>query len=237
MLVGITTTYESEYNYERANVEYLASVQKAGGIPVLISPNRSCTPKAIRDYAARIVGTIDALILSGGDDIEPAWYQKTKSRSCSTDDNIRDAFEIALAEAAYSCDLPTLGICRGMQVMNVAMGGTLFSDLNANGVSLFNHLQEPPYDAPKHNVTLTPESPLAALFGYKELCVNSMHHQAINKLSREFLVAGISTSDDVIEAIWAPSRTFFLGVQWHPEYLAAHGAIFNALLRSAQNEK
>ncbi|WP_304426288.1 gamma-glutamyl-gamma-aminobutyrate hydrolase family protein [uncultured Adlercreutzia sp.] len=149
----------------------------------------------------------------------------------------RDGFELELARLAWERDLPTLGICRGMQVMNVALGGSLYRDLYNCGITERGHRQEPPYDNPTDEVVVAQGSLLAYALGAEEpLAINSMHHQGIDHIAAPLIVSARAT-DRVIEAVEDPRKSFYLGVQWHPEYLDLHRGIFSALasaVRSAQ---
>lgn len=145
----------------------------------------------------------------------------------------RDGFELELARLAHERNIPCLGICRGMQVMNVALGGSLYRDLYNCGVTEEQHRQQPPYYGLTHTVDIARESLLqdaAGTAGTFE--VNSMHHQGIDHVAPELRVSARS-DDGVVEAVEDDGRAFYLGVQWHPEYLDAHSGIFDALATAA----
>ena len=141
----------------------------------------------------------------------------------------RDGFELELARLAHERSLPTLGICRGMQVMNVALGGSLYRDLNNCGVTEKQHRQNPPYhERISHKVTIAKGSLLESVVSASgNFEVNSMHHQGVDHVAPALLVAARS-EDRVVEAVEDPAKPFFLGVQWHPEYLDRHHGLFNA---------
>lgn len=147
----------------------------------------------------------------------------------------RDGFELELAHLAHERNLPTLGICRGMQVLNVALGGSLYRDLYNCGVTEERHRQQPPYYGLTHQVTIVQGSLLESTVGATGLFdVNSMHHQGIDHVAPALRVAARST-DNVIEAVEDPTKPFFLGVQWHPEYLDRHDGLFSALATAARS--
>ena len=147
----------------------------------------------------------------------------------------RDGFELELARLAHERQLPCLGICRGMQVMNVALGGSLYRDLYNCGVTERGHRQEPPYDRTTDTVTIAPNTLLAAsLEAEGPFAVNSMHHQGIDHVAEGLTVAARS-GDGVVEAVEDPRRRFYLGVQWHPEYLDRHRGLFAALVDAARS--
>ena len=140
----------------------------------------------------------------------------------------RDGFELELARLAWERNMPTLGICRGMQVMNVALGGSLYRDLYNCGITEKVHRQEPPYDRTTDEATIAKDSLLAAVLGTDHVATNSMHHQGIDHVADPLLVSA-RANDRVVEAVEDPRKLFYLGVQWHPEYLDEHHGIFNAL--------
>ena len=147
----------------------------------------------------------------------------------------RDGFELELARLAHERSLPTLGICRGMQVMNVALGGSLYRDLYNCGVTEAQHRQNPPYYGISHQVTIAKGSLLESVVSPSgDFEVNSMHHQGVDHVAPGLLVAARS-EDRVVEAVEDPAKPFFLGVQWHPEYLDHHHGLFNALAAAANS--
>ena len=147
----------------------------------------------------------------------------------------RDGFELELARLAHERSLPTLGICRGMQVMNVALGGSLYRDLYNCGVTEKQHRQNPPYYGISHKVTIAKGSLLESVVSASgDFEVNSMHHQGVDHVAPALLVAARS-EDRVVEAVEDPAKPFFLGVQWHPEYLDRHHGLFNALAAAAHH--
>lgn len=231
MIIGITTTYEDKGNHpiERVTVEYLRSVEQAGGIPILLPPQ----PLPAIAIAA-MLERIDGLLLTGGGDIDPAWYTTGEiAEEVTGVSSKRDEFEFSLAKAAYAVNMPTLGICRGMQVMNVAFGGSLYQDLVSGGMTKDNHVQQPPFDIMDHHVELAEDSRLSSLFGGKsEIMTNSMHHQGVRVAAPNFRFNARS-ADGVVEGIEDASKAFFLGVQWHPEYLASNGVLFEAFCAEA----
>ncbi|MEY8461266.1 gamma-glutamyl-gamma-aminobutyrate hydrolase family protein [Eggerthellaceae bacterium 24-137] len=146
----------------------------------------------------------------------------------------RDGFELELAALAHERHIPCLGICRGMQVMNVALGGSLYRDLYNCGVTEVGHRQEPPYDRTTDTVTIATGSLLATVLGASgSFAVNSMHHQGIDHVAEGLLVAARS-GDRVVEAVEDPLLPFYLGVQWHPEYLDHCRGVFNALAAAGE---
>jgi putative glutamine amidotransferase len=233
-LIGITTgrdTKRSEFYSVRH--EYVRSVERAGGLPVVLVPG---DPALLAPLLARL----DGLVVTGGVDVAPALYGQDPHPTVTAVSDERDLFEIALVREAILRDLPLLGICRGMQVMNVALGGTLIQDLPAlvgTGVS-HDHTVEG-RDAVAHAVSVAPGCRLASLVGAGELAVNSFHHQAVERLG-EGLVETARAPDGVIEAMELPRSRFAVAVQWHPESFwrdfERFGELFRGLVRSADEK-
>lgn len=191
---------------------YVAAIQTAGGMAVMIPPD----PELERD-PDQILDQLDGLILAGGADIDPATYGEDPHPETGKTVPERDSFEIALARRACERDLPVLGICRGMQLLNVAFGGTLLQHLPEE-FGHEDHRRVPgSFDGSDHDVRLTVGSLAARAAGEEVHVTKSHHHQGIAELGDGLQVTGVSTIDDLPEAIEAPGRRFVLGVQWHPE--------------------
>jgi putative glutamine amidotransferase len=191
---------------------YADAVQRAGGIALLLPPDAS----AVED-PDEILDLLDGLILAGGADIDPAAYGAERHAETHGTNPERDAFEIALAQRAIERDMPFLGICRGMQLLNVARGGTLLQHLpESHGHE--EHRRTPgTFEGADHLVHLEPESLAARAAGEELHNTLSHHHQAVDRVGDGLAVTGRSDIDDVPEAVELPDRRFVLGVQWHPE--------------------
>src|SRR3954468_10666745 len=192
--------------------EYSDAVQRAGGIALLLPPDARAT-----EQPDELLDLLDGLILAGGSDIDPAAYGEVTHAETINTNPERDAFEIALAEAAIARDLPFLGICRGMQVLNVARGGTLLQHLpESHGHD--DHRRNPgSFDGADHLVRLDAGSPPARAAGEARHRTLSHHHQGVDRVGDGLVVTGHSELDDLPEAVELPDRRFVLGVQWHPE--------------------
>jgi len=208
---------------------YVEAVDAAGGVALPLPSRPGSAPE--------LVALCDALVVTGGDfDIDPGFYGEARRPGCGPALEERTAFELELTRLALAGDLPLLGVCGGMQLLSVALGGTLHQDLVAD-LGLSGHAQPAPKDRPSHAVAVAPGTLLAGLVGAGELLVNSTHHQAVREPGRGVAVSA-RAPDGVIEAIEVPDRRFALGVQWHPEAVARHearhAAIYAGLVAAAR---
>lgn len=234
-LIGIST---SELRYSPGNREaqqadperrelalglkYLDAVEAVGGVPVILAP---IPPEALDALLDRLSG----IVLSGGPDLHPSAYGHDEHPELGPTEPDLDRFEISLVRRADARRLPTLGVCRGAQVLNVARGGTLHQHLPG-------HRQSEPGNETTHDVRLRERSNVSCLLGRTQLDVNSFHHQAIDRLGDGLRIAGRS-EDGLIEAIEDPGRDFVVGVQWHAECLVeddTHRRLFSALVDAAR---
>jgi putative glutamine amidotransferase len=217
------------------NSAYVRSVVAAGGVPVILSPLMGPS------VAGRALIGMDGLVLTGGEDMDPAWYGAEPSPHLNPPSRERDIFELALFATARQLELPILGICRGIQLVNVAMGGSLYQDLPTERPGAVEHNPATDRAARSHGVRLAQGSRAAEALGTTELVVNSFHHQAIRDLAPGLIATGWS-DDGLIEAAeGAPDAPWLLTVQWHPEemYVDAHApehGLFKALIEQAGKE-
>jgi putative glutamine amidotransferase len=168
----------------------------------------------VDDYAH----ALDGLVLQGGADIHPSAYGETPHAQLGPTDSVRDRFELDLVRAFVGAGKPVLGICRGMQLLNVACGGTLYQDVNACGITPHEHVRAGVHEDHAHELEIDPESRLAAIYPERERAqVNSIHHQSVKDLGAG-LVIEAKAPDGVVEAIRLADADFVVGVQWHPEY-------------------
>jgi putative glutamine amidotransferase len=216
------------------NVGYVKRVVQAGGLPLVLSP--ALGP----DRAAEALAGMDGLLLSGGADIAPERYGTAPSPQLGTVEPERDAFELALFAAAQARGLPVLAICRGLQLVNVAAGGTLWQDLPSERPGTVNHQQAEPRSVRTHDVRVERGSRTERFLGVDALQTNSMHHQAIRDLG-EGLVATGWAADGIIEAVESNGDGHWLvGVQWHPEDLGDGGpddGLFRAFVTAAAGRR
>jgi putative glutamine amidotransferase len=192
---------------------YIAAIQRAGGLAVMIPPD----PAFGRD-PDQILDQIDGLILAGGNDIDPAAYGEAPDPTVTETVPERDDSELALVRRAWDRDIPVLGICRGMQLLNVARGGTLLQHLPDEVGHADHRINPGSFDGADHDVRLDPQSLAARAAGEEVHVTKSHHHQGIDVVGSGLSVTGHSAlGDDLPEAVEAPERRFVLGVQWHPE--------------------
>ncbi len=177
------------------------------------------------------INEVDGLLLTGGDDVDPELFGRPDLRKKSNGINRkRDEFEIEVIQRALDIDLPILGVCRGMQVVNVALGGTLHADVETDG---FKPHTSPPGGVMTHEISIEPNSLLSGIAGGLTQNVNSYHHQAVDKLGKGLMKVAVSTDDGVVEAAeWSlkEGMSFLLLVQWHPERTHNGGETFSANL-------
>ena len=242
-IIGITGTLKEDSDtvaerplgrFIRADLDYVEGVVGAGGVPVVLPP--------IGDEraAGSVVQSLDGLLLSGGSDLDPGYYGEEPDPELGPTIPERDAFEMALVGLALRRGIPIFGICRGMQVLNVALGGTLYQDLPSQwDGDVLKHRQAIPKWQPSHEVGVDEGSYIAEVMGRDVVKVNSYHHQGIKDLAQGLVVTGRST-DGVVEAVESGdfSERWLLGVQWHAEAMRGAGpqqeSLFEAHVSAAE---
>jgi putative glutamine amidotransferase len=228
-VIGVTATLREDIEsvagrplgrFVRADMDYVEGVAEAGGAPVVLPPVASSRA------AESLLDGLDGLLLSGGSDLDPGYYGEEPVQELGVTVPERDAFEMTLLEHALRRGMPIFGICRGMQVLNVALGGTLYQDLPSqmDHMVLLGHRQETPKWRPTHEVEVEGSSKVGQIMGVEELKVNSYHHQGIKDLAKGLVVSAVSP-DGVIEAVEFRdfSERWLVGVQWHAEAMRAAG--------------
>lgn len=240
-LIGVSTSVTVDKYPERAyvNAAYLNAVQQAGGVPVPLPPQLGA------DERAEILRRLDGVLLTGGGDVDPARFSEPRHPTTVDVSAARDGLEIDLTRWALEAHVPLLAICRGLQVLNVALGGSLHQDIPSEPGSPLDHsqaeLQTRARHQPTHHVKVQEGSRLAAILGALELDVNSFHHQAIKRLGRG-LEDVAWAPDGIIEGVeFGDDAPFVVGVQWHPEELAGHDLaarnLFAALVGRARERR
>ncbi len=233
-LVGVTTSITVGQTPERAyvNSAYLHAVQQAGGVPVLLPPQLS------KASLERLVRGLDALLLTGGGDVDPATFGEAPHPTLYEVAPARDALETQVTLIALEKKTPLLAICRGIQVLNVVLGGSLHQDVATEPGTQIQHSQKEAREQTTHKVTVTPRSRLGRVLGAEDLEVNSFHHQVIKSLGRG-LVPVAWAPDKLVEGVELDDDSqFVLGVQWHPEHLVGNSEparrLFSALVTAAR---
>jgi putative glutamine amidotransferase len=234
-LIGLTTYREQartgvwDTEFALLHNVYVDCVAQAGGVPVLLPPPGEASAA---DAADRLAGTLGALILTGGSDVDPARYQQQPHEQTKLTRPWRDEWELCLLDRALAAGLPVLGICRGAQLLNVALGGTLDQHV-PDTVGHRGHSPAPGVFG-QTRVTTAPGSETRGLLG-PEVTVACYHHQAIGKLAPGLEISG-TAEDGTIEAVERPGRQFVLAVQWHPEQVGTDLRLFQALVTAASRE-
>ncbi len=188
--------------------KYYKSLQKSGAEVILLPP---VVEKSSID---RYLNIVDAIVLPGGGDVDPRYQNEDPSPKLGMINPLRDKFELMIAKAAYNRKIPVLGICRGLQVMVIALGGKIYQDIS--DIGKIQHVQTAPRWATSHKITVEKSSILFKLTKNETYFTNSFHHQSIKELPKE-LKATAYTSDNIIEAIESADDRLYIGVQWHPE--------------------
>jgi putative glutamine amidotransferase len=220
--------------FVRTDFEYVKAVAEAGGVPVIVPPSLSLRA------AEPLLDRVDGLLLSGGPDLHPGYYGEEAIPELGTTIPEWDALEMALLRLALKRGMPIFGICRGMQILNVALGGTLYQDVPSQfGANVINHWQTTPRCHSTHEVEVLDESYLAKITDRQTVEVNSYHHQGVKDLGGTLAVAARS-ADGLIEALESRdfSEHWLVGVQWHPEGMrdigSGHRNLFEAHVCAAE---
>ena len=211
-VIGICPLYDDEKKSVWMLPQYQTMLEKEGACPFIFPYCED--PKVLE----QLLQMCDGILLTGGQDVDPVLYQADKSSKCGEINHIRDNMDLYLLKRAIELDKSVLGICRGVQLMNVYYGGTLYQDLPSEHKSSTEHHMHSPYDRAVHEVSISDKSLLETILGKDKIQVNSYHHQAIKALGTELKIAAIS-EDNLIEAVFSDKHKFMLGVQWHPEFL------------------
>ena len=226
--IGITTfcAQEGLRRYCKVLQNYFEAVCAAGGVPLLIPPcSKGLNPEDFLEY-------VDGILFSGGEDVSPLTYNENPLKELGATNLERDRWEIALYKAAVGRNLPVLGICRGIQIMNVAEGGSLYQDINVQTKSTLGHFPDQmPMESLHHFIEIKKESKLHQVYQRERLLVNSFHHQAVKEPGAVFNITARS-GDGIIEAFERPDRDFVLGLQFHAEALPKLDAFYLAPFKS-----
>lgn len=229
MLIGVTPQSRNTEGLFRTKIwgllePYLRALESQGASIVILPPQAD-------DKLPGLLGRLDGVLLPGGVDVDPAHFGEEPMPEMGEVSPKRDALELFVARYTAQHGIPTLGICRGIQVMNVALGGSLYQDLPTQGFRTVQHSQKSEPPALGHRLEQTEQSPLSKLFAPR-FRVNSYHHQAIKNLAPGLRAVAVAP-DGIVEAVVLEGHPFYLGVQWHPELLPEQWGIFGLLLEAA----
>lgn len=210
-IIGLIPLYDDKLSSYWMLPGYMKAIEEAGGAPFML-PLSTDT-----DVLDRLFDICDGLLITGGHDISPALYGEAPLECCGTLCPDRDFMEEYLFSRAMEKDLPVFGICRGIQIMNALLGGSLYQHLPLQHPSGISHSMTPPYDKPVHTVDVPCGTMLSGIIGSGTHSVNSYHHQAVKELASAAVCEAIS-EDGLVEALSVKGKRFMLAVQWHPEF-------------------
>ncbi len=211
-MIGVLPLYDHEKESYWMLPGYMKGIEDAGGIPIILPLTTD------KDMILRLADSFDGFLFTGGHDINPELYGEEIGEMSGELCNERDCMETMLFKQVLEWDKPAFGICRGLQLFNVLLGGTLYQDLPTQlSQSQVKHKQNPPYTEPSHHVYIRKDTLLGKILQTDSLRVNSYHHQGIKEISEQ-LVPMATAEDGLIEAVCMPNKKFILAVQWHPEF-------------------
>ena len=211
-IIGISPLYDDEKRGLWMRPGYLDVLYACGAIPLVLPFDSDDVD------IEQMLSICDGLLMTGGPDVDPHLYGEEPLEVCGPVQTVRDKLEYRLLDKALEGNMPLLCVCRGSQLLNVFLGGTLYQDLATQLPGSMNHAMEPPYEMPCHRVNLEPGEPLQVMLDVDAIPVNSIHHQAIKDLAPT-LVCMARSVDGIIEGVWMPDKRFVWGVQWHPEWI------------------
>jgi len=231
-IIGITcSTTESGYSVVAS---YINAIEMSRGIPIPLPSVKS------EECILEFVNLIDGLLLSGGVDVDPYFFGEEPKPLMGKIDVERDYMELFIIPKALEIDLPILGICRGIQVLNVAAGGTLYQDISMHTESILKHRQDAPGSYATHFIHVQPKSKLMEILGKPLIRTNSFHHQAVKEVASGFIVSAIA-EDKIIEGIESTKHSFVIGVQFHPESMFQNNPpiinLFDSFVKAAKTYK
>lgn len=210
-IVGIMPLWDEERDSIWMLPGYMDGISQAGATPIIFPFSND------GEELSRLVELCDGILFTGGHDVTPALYHEAPMEGLVSCVEKRDSMEGLVLKIAMQADKPILGICRGIQFINAALGGTLYQDLPTQHPSGIEHHQQPPYETPVHEVVLTHGAPLSNCLQTERIQVNSYHHQAVKELAPQ-LRAMAASPDGLVEAVYMPTQKFLWAVQWHPEF-------------------
>lgn len=235
-MIGIIPLYDEKKESYWMLPNYMKGIEEAGGIPVMLPLTTDS------EVIMSIADAFDGFLFTGGQDVNPDIYGEKTEIFCGKLCIERDCMEEILFKQLIKLDKPAFGICRGLQMFNAVLDGTLYQDINIQMQSEIQiaHQQKPPYDKPVHLVNIEKETPLYRILKADTLMVNSYHHQGIKKLSNQLLCAA-KAEDGLTEAVYIPGKRFIMAVQWHPEFIYkadnSNFELFVEFIKSCKNNE
>jgi putative glutamine amidotransferase len=232
-IIGVFGVIDGEGTHSLTKY-YINAITSSGGIPIILASVKD------RGDISRLVDICDGFCFTGGFDIHPRYYGEEVSEVCGEIHELRDLFEMEAFDCVFKSGKPIIGICRGEQLVNVALGGSLYQDLPTDRPSDIDHRQTAPRSETAHTVDLVFGTPIEELISQRSISVNTIHHQAIKRLG-EGLCPMALAPDGIVEAIYHESHPYLRAYQWHPEALyeteIASRKIFDDFIAAAQNAK
>lgn len=230
-IIGVTTDVDNAGNH-LTNASYIDAILKAGGVPIIL-------PTGIDRDVQQLCNMLDGLLLTGGGDVDPVHLGEDPHPKLGEVTPERDSVELLLARQFLNANKPILGICRGMQLLNIVFGGGIYQDMQAQyDKPLLQHIQQSKRWFTSHEVKVTRQTKFHAIVGMDVIRVNSFHHQAVKEIGRPLVVSAIA-NDGIVEVIESTAHAFVIGVQWHPEMLMMKGdaysnRLFDAFVRACK---
>ncbi len=231
-IIGVMPLWDDEKDSIWMLPGYMDGIDQAGGIPVMFPFTSD-----VKDLE-QLAGMCSGFLFTGGHDVSPEIYHEKPLEGLVSCCSKRDIMEEEILRMAIESDKPVLGICRGIQLINAELGGTLYQDIPLQHPSGTEHHQNAPYDIPVHEVRVIPDTPLYECLKQERLAVNSYHHQAVKEISERLAVMAVSP-DGLVEALYMPGHRFLWAVQWHPEFSfrkdPGSRRIFSAFVEAAKS--
>lgn len=210
-IIGVVPSINEKTKHYYINIENTEAIILAGGCPLILPYT------AYEDDIRQLVNKIDGLYITGGNDVDPEYFNEAPHEKLGEVNPIRDAFELKLLTCILPVNKPVLGVCKGMQMINTVLGGDLYQDITSQvKTKLIQHSQKSQMIYPSHAIHIKEETKLHLITSKTKMRVNSYHHQAVRRLGRNLIISGES-DDGIIEAIESTAHPFVIGLQWHPE--------------------
>ena len=233
VIIGILAQIDNEKETKISNT-YIRALESCGAVPIVLPYTDN------ENTLNEFINICDGFLFSGGCDIAPERYGERPSMLCGESQPYRDEFELSIFERAYRSGKPIMGICRGEQLINVALGGTLYQDIPSEVNTSLLHSQSEPKHLPSHRVLVKEGTPLYELLGKEFIAANSFHHQAVKELGKNLEIMALS-DDGIVEAVYLRGEQYIRAYQWHPERLSysddKNKMLFEDFIKAALDNK